>query len=383
MMPEPINIGFIGGGPRAESLFTTTIMNKRLQDQFVPAAMMDTNEEVAKNWQLKVDKTYTSLDEFLKHDPLDAVLIISPPATHAAIATRCLEAGLDTWCEVPMATKMDDLYTILDAERGNKGKRGKYAFGENSCWYLPIQYAANLVSEGKMGDLFYTEGEYHHSVEHYMIFENYSDGKAIDPEFAEDVHPTWRATLPPIIYGHAAGMALYVINRQDPTDRPVQVCGFGNRKMLKRFDNDNFQIAMLKTRNDVICKFGSGFVLPNNEIRHALFWASRCYFDATISGAARYYLHLVPEDQAAFPDRHKVQGKEITEQDMIDTGARSAEGGHGGGDTLMFVDWLASLKGEKQYEIGGVKGAEMSGAGLMARESIEQGKMLDFPDFTQ
>lgn len=46
-----------------------------------------------------------------------------------------------------------------------------------------------------MGDLFYTEGEYHHSVEHYLITENYLGGMSIDPELAEEVHPTWRATL--------------------------------------------------------------------------------------------------------------------------------------------------------------------------------------------
>ncbi|NMC07834.1 MAG: Gfo/Idh/MocA family oxidoreductase [Candidatus Lokiarchaeota archaeon] len=382
-MQGPIKIGFIGGGPRSESLFNTLVMNKRFEDTVVPVAMMDTSETVANNWRYKVDATYTSLDDFLAHEDLEAVLIITPPSTHAGIARRCLEAGLDTWCEVPMATKLDDVYPILDAERANKGNRGKYAFGENACWYLPIQFAAKLVDDGKMGDLFYTEGEYHHSVEHYMIEENYSQRKAIDPEFANDVHPTWRATLPPVIYGHSAGMALYVINRQDPKDRPVQVCGFGNMKMLKRFNNQNFQIAMLQTRNEVVCKFGSGFVLPNEEVRHAMFWASKCYFNATISGTPEYYLHLVPEGMEKFPDRHKAGGKKITEQDMIVAGAQVAEGGHGGGDTLMMGAWLASLRGERPYDIGGVKAAEMSGAGLVAAEAIKQKKMLDVPDFSK
>ncbi|MEX2755936.1 MAG: Gfo/Idh/MocA family protein [Candidatus Sigynarchaeota archaeon] len=382
-MPEPVNVGFIGGGPRAESIFNTLIMNKRFEDQVVPVAMMDTSEAVVNNWRYKVESTYTSLDKFLAHEGLDAVAVITPPSTHAAIARRCLEAGIDTWCEVPMATKLDDVYPILDAERANKGKRGKYAFGENACWYLPIQFAAKLVDDGKMGDLFYTEGEYHHSVEHYMIEENYTQKKAIDPEFATDVHPTWRATLPPVVYGHAAGMALYVINRQDPKDRPVQVCGFGNMKMLKRFNNHNFQIAMFQTKNDVICKFGSGFVLPNEEVRHALFWASKCYFNATMSGTPEYYLHLVPEGMAKYPDRHKAGGRKITEQDMVAAGAKVAAGGHGGGDTLMMEAWLASLRGEKPYDIGGVKAAEMSGVGLVAAEAIKQRKVLDIPDFTK
>ncbi|MEX2681875.1 MAG: hypothetical protein Q6373_009750, partial [Candidatus Sigynarchaeota archaeon] len=50
-MPEPVNVGFIGGGPRAESIFNTLIMNKRFEDQVVPVAMMDTSEAVVNNWR--------------------------------------------------------------------------------------------------------------------------------------------------------------------------------------------------------------------------------------------------------------------------------------------------------------------------------------------
>jgi hypothetical protein len=132
----------------------------------------------------------------------------------------------------------------------------------------------------------------------------------------------------------------------------------------------------------VICKFGSGFVLPNNEVRHALYWASKCYFNATISGNVEYYLHLVPEDRAYFPERHKVKGKAITEADMIAEGARAAEsGGHGGSDTLMMEDWVNSMLGNKPYDIGAVKAAEMSGVGLLAAEAIKEHRMLEVPDF--
>jgi hypothetical protein len=382
-MVEPLNLGFIGGGPRADDIFNTLVMNRQFEGLINPVGVMDPDLETLKNWKFRVENAFTELDDLLKVESLDAVLILSPPATHAAIAKQCLEAGIDTWCEVPMATTLDDIYPILDADRANKGKKGHYAFGENSCWYLPVQFAAKLVDDGRMGDIFYTEGEYHHSVEHYMIQENFSGNQALDPELTDDVHPTWRATMPPVTYGHAAGMALYVINRQDPSDRPVQVCGFGNMKMQKKFNTDNFQIAMLQTKNDVICKFGNGFVLPNGEVRHALYWASKCYFNATISGNVEYYLHLVPEDQAYFPARHKVEGRAITEADMITEGAPVAASGHGGGDTLMMVDWVNSLLGEKPYDIGGVKAAEMSGVGLIAAQAIKEHRMIEVPDFNQ
>ena len=47
----------------------------------------------------------------------------------------------------------------------------------------------------------------------------------------------------------------------------------------------------------------------------------------------------------------------------------------------MFSDWLASLRGEKEYDIDAVKGAEMTALGIVGHEAIKQGKMLEIPDF--
>nr|MDO8117461.1 Gfo/Idh/MocA family oxidoreductase [Candidatus Sigynarchaeota archaeon] len=368
-MVEPIKIGFIGGGPRSNSIFNTIVMNRQFENAFEPVAIVDPKPNVTDEWRFKVEHPCTSLDDFLNQD-IDAALIISPPATHASIARKCLDAGLHTWSEVPMGLTMDEVFSIIDAEKANKGSTGKYALGENTCWYLGIQLAAKLAREGSMGNLFYMEGEYHHSVEHYMIEENFTGGKAFDPEFHPDTKPTWRATLPPIIYGHTAGPALYVLNKQDKNDRPVCVDGFGNMKMQKRFNNHNFQIAMFQTANDVICKFGSGFVLPNNEVRHFLFWASKCYYDIIESSRKEYFLHLVPEDQARFPQRHQVGGRAISEDEIKAMGVRHAEGGHGGGDPLMFEDWLSSLRCKHQYEMNAIKGAEMTAVGILGLEAI-------------
>ncbi len=379
-MTEPVKIGFIGGGPRSNSIFNTIVMNRRFEDAFEPVTIVDTNPKVIEDWQFKVDHACTSLDEFLKQD-IDAALIISPPSTHASIARKCLEAGIHAWSEVPMGLTMEEIFSIIDAERGNKGNSGKYALGENTCWYLGIQFASLLAEGGTMGDLFYLEGEYHHSVEHYMIEENFTGGKALDPELHLDTKPTWRATLPPIIYGHTAGPALYVLNKQDPNDRPVAVDGFGNMKMQKRFGNDNFQMAMFQTANDVICKFGSGFVLPNNEVRHFTFWASRCYLDIMESSRREYFLHLVPEDKARFPSRHQVEGHALSEDEIKKMGARHAEGGHGGGDTLMFEDWLASLRGNRPYDMNAIKGAEMTAVGVLGLKAIRDKRRIEIPDF--
>lgn len=379
-MAGPIRLGFVGGGPRSNSIFSTLVMNKAFEDMVEPVAMLDTSEGVAKDWRYKVETTCTSLDAFLKLD-LDAALVLSPPATHPVIARRCLEAGIDTWSEVPMALAMDDVLALRDADHANKGTRGRYALGENASWYPGIQLGVLLASQGRMGDMFYMEGEYHHSVEHYMIEENFSRGMAVDPELHPAVTPTWRATLAPILYGHAVGPALAVLWAQDPGDRPVEVHGYGNMKMQRRFNTDNFQIAMLKTAKDVICKFGSGFVLPDQEIRHHLFWSSRAHLEIAEGSRDDCFLHLVPEDQAAFPHRHHVQARHLTRDDMIAMGARHATGGHGGGDFLMMEDWIGSLRGAGTYPLGIVKACEMTAPAILALDSIASGKVVEIPRF--
>ncbi|MHA1697730.1 MAG: Gfo/Idh/MocA family protein [Promethearchaeota archaeon] len=381
---DPIKLGFVGGGPRSSGIYGTLIFNKSFENKIEPVALLDNNPAVLKEWSYKVDNVYQDLDQFLKNEDLDAVLIITPPATHAKFAVKCLELGLDTWSEVPMGLSINELFLIRDATRSNKGNSGRYALGENACWYLGIQFARKLAIEGKMGDLFYVEGEYHHSVEHYMIMENFKDGMALDPETNPETTPTWRATLPPIVYGHSAGPALYVVYAQDEKDRPVEVSAYGNMKMQTRFKTHNFQIGLFKTKNEVIGKFGSGFVLPNREIRHHLFWATKCYYKITLSEYNQYYLYLVPEDKKHYPERHSIKGRFLSENDIRDLGTRHAKiGGHGGSDALMFEDWLSSLYNKKKYPLDEIKGAEITAVGIIGNQSIIECKSLEIPDFNQ
>lgn len=380
-MSEPIHIGFIGGGSRSRSIFNTLVMNRAFEDAFLPVALADTNPATLKDWGYLVDNCHDTLDDLLKEDELDAVVVVTPPATHASIAAKCLDAGLHVWSEVPMGLTIDGLWSIIDAERSNKGNNGKYAFGENYCWFIGNQFAAKLVEDDVMGEIFYMEGVYHHSVEHYMIAENFIENKEIDPETAPEVTPTWRATLPPITYGHAGGPCLYVLNKQ-LRDKPVEVAAFGNMKMQKRFNNDNFQIGLFKTKHGVICKFGSGFVLPNHGIIQHVYWGTRCVYEAPNSYFGDHYLYVVPKDQAHFPARHQQEGIYLNEHDLVKRGVRRAEGGHGGADSLMFQDWLASLRREKPYDIDAVKGAEMTAIGILGQEAIKQGRLLEMPDFS-
>jgi predicted dehydrogenase len=55
-----------------------------------------------------------SLDELLNAHEVDAVLIASPPATHAALTLRALEAGAHVLVEKPMTTTADEAERVVE-----------------------------------------------------------------------------------------------------------------------------------------------------------------------------------------------------------------------------------------------------------------------------
>ncbi|MGZ5443434.1 MAG: Gfo/Idh/MocA family protein [Thermoanaerobaculia bacterium] len=63
-------------------------------------------------------RTHDDLEAFFR-EPLDAVLVLAPNAAHPALVEQCLERGLPTMCEKPLATTGTEARALLDraAER--------------------------------------------------------------------------------------------------------------------------------------------------------------------------------------------------------------------------------------------------------------------------
>lgn len=64
---------------------------------------VDTNLGAAKMQDVSKYRLYTDTDSLLKAETLDFVVIATPTYTHAQIAIKCLDSGLHTFVEKPMA----------------------------------------------------------------------------------------------------------------------------------------------------------------------------------------------------------------------------------------------------------------------------------------
>jgi UDP-N-acetylglucosamine 3-dehydrogenase len=97
---------------------------------------------------------YTSLEEMLKKEKLDAVNICTPASTHFAMASQALAAGVHTFVEKPMTTTVKDGEALIEA--ANKAKK-ILTVGFIERFNPPIGELKQMISVGKMGEPFLLE----------------------------------------------------------------------------------------------------------------------------------------------------------------------------------------------------------------------------------
>jgi predicted dehydrogenase len=94
----------------------------------------------------------SDIEEVLADDSVEAVAIATPPATHAELAFRCVEAGRHLLVEKPLADSYDaGLQMVTAAE-----ERGLVLHCDHTFCYTPaVQKIRDLVSAGELGTPLY------------------------------------------------------------------------------------------------------------------------------------------------------------------------------------------------------------------------------------
>jgi UDP-N-acetylglucosamine 3-dehydrogenase len=118
-------------------------------------AVCDMDQERAEKYsKLYHVPGYTSLQEMLKKEKLDAVTICTPASTHYQIASKVLEAGLNVFVEKPMTTTVKDGEALIEAaKRANR----TLTVGFIERFNPPIAELKKMIQQGKMGDLILLE----------------------------------------------------------------------------------------------------------------------------------------------------------------------------------------------------------------------------------
>ena len=131
-----LKAGLIGVGVMGRGHLDNYMRMKKEKSDIDLVAVCDIDPEKFKN--VKVDfnlgtvggeatdftnlTTYTDIDAMLAEQKLDLVSIALPTYLHAPNAIKCLNAGINTFCEKPMALNPAECCAMIDAANAN-GKR--------------------------------------------------------------------------------------------------------------------------------------------------------------------------------------------------------------------------------------------------------------------
>ena len=150
--------------------------------------------------------TYTSFDEFIKHD-MDAVVLANYADEHAVYAIKCLKAGKHVLSEVlPCETMAQAVELIETVEETGL----VYAYAENYCYMKHAFEMWQRYKKGDIGEIMYGEGEYIH------------DCASIWPQITYGERDHWRNRMHANFYcTHSVGPLLTICGL-----RPVKVVGF-------------------------------------------------------------------------------------------------------------------------------------------------------------
>lgn len=92
--------------------------------------------------------TYTDMDEMLEKEELDLVSIALPTYLHCEATVKCLNKGINVFCEKPMAMNAEQCQLMIDtAKKNNK----KLMIGQVLRFWGEYEYMRKAVQSGEYG----------------------------------------------------------------------------------------------------------------------------------------------------------------------------------------------------------------------------------------
>jgi predicted dehydrogenase len=144
---DNVRVGIVGVG----NIATLNVPGYLNHEHCELVALCDPRADVLerRKQEWNVTRGFTTLDELLACDDVDAVEILSPTPLHAEHTIAALEAGKHVSCQKPIANTVSDARRMVDAARAS----GKiFRVTEHCCHYPPLEKARELIRSGVIGD---------------------------------------------------------------------------------------------------------------------------------------------------------------------------------------------------------------------------------------
>ncbi|GAA5481165.1 Gfo/Idh/MocA family protein [Haloferula sargassicola] len=320
----------------------------------------------------------------------DAVFIATPWELHAPMSIGAMKGGAHAFCEVPIATTIEDMWAIVDASEAT----GRHCmmmenvnYGREELLYL------NMVRQGVIGELLHGEAAYLHELR-WQMENGDSTGSWRTYEYARrngNLYPT-----------HGLGPVAQYMNLARTEDQFRRLVSFSTPARGRALYAAKSE--KLTTPEFAKLEFKGGD-LNSSLIKTTLGRTILVQWDET--SPRPYSRHNLIQGTkgtlAGFPNRIAVEGltasyHEWAESDDFEAIAAKYEhplylrlgeearrmGGHGGMDFLMLCRIIECLRRGEALDQNVYEGCFWSAVGPLSEKSVaEDGMPQDFPDFTR
>lgn len=367
---KKIRIGVVGGG------FGTSFYWHE-HPGCVVQAVSDLREDRRQGLRnvYKCDNAYPSLDELIRDPNVDAVAVFTGAPDHVRHCVACMKAGKHVISAVPAATSLEDAELLVETVR----RTGlTYMMAETSYYHQVVISARNFHAEGKFGDIFYTEAEYHHA--------------GLEPLWLDEQgNKTWRHGYPPMRYPTHCTAYLVAVTRERLTS--VMALGWGNDYPLftpnaykNPFLNETALFKTDKGNAFRVCVFWYG--AHRGTERGQWYGTKMSVFGAHPNGMgpvivrsgtqtekddAGFARQLSPFEQFAVP--------QWWQTDMLPEPLRH-DSGHDGSHTFLTHEFVDALLHQRAPTVDVYEALAMTVPGIVAHESaLQGGKQMEIPVF--
>lgn len=366
--PRKVRVGIVGGR------FGLTFQFQDHPDCIVEA-VSDLRPErcaaLAKTYRCQ--KTYPSLAEMLKDPKVEAVCLFTDAPLHVEQAALALKAGKHVLSAVPAAwATLDQCHQLHQAV---KASGLTYMMAETSWYRQSTISARKLFEQGKFGEMFYSESEYHHDGLESLYFEN---GKR-----------TWRYGVAPMHYPTHCTAFLTAVTGEHFTTVSCQGWGDGNA-MLKdnAYGNPYWnQTALLATSGGHSHRMSVWWKGAHKEVERAQWFGTQ--FSLSTAGwspaMAVEHRQTLGKDDAGFEHRaHRVapfDQKQWWQTDLLPEPLRKPSG-HDGSHTFLTHEFIDALSHGRKPAVGVVEALALTAPGIVAHQSsLRGGELMKIPRF--
>jgi len=338
-----IKVGFIGLGHNSIGHIEA---HRRVNKSEV-AALCDINPERLENASKRfgVGRLYQSADELCAQPDIDAISINTGDQFHAEPFIMAVKSGRHVFVEKPVANNVEQIEAMVSAAYAADPSQ-RLAVGYILRFNPVFEAIHELCVSGKLGELYYMEGDYIHN----LLYQ----AKQIDTKTGINWYLEYEK---PLVGGGSHPLDLL---RWFCGARIVEAMGYSNRMGFPEMKEDDCQVALFRFDNGAIAKTAASYA-PRTGM--ASYYNLRIY--GTMGAVDRDQVAISKNEDDIHPEFHSVDAARIS--------------GHPYDKEIE--DWLDSISEGRKPRCDIFDGANSTAATLIAVEAMKQGKPLPVPDY--